>query len=212
MCHLKKVLLRNNFLEITDKELQKLNDFKDLVLSGNEVINLTSNLSIENFNVKNILDSLLVHKFPEFKKSNVILDVGTGAGLPGIPLSILNEDKKFILIDTRIRRINFLEKVVKELELKNVKVIKKNVANYNEAVDLILYKAVGKLDYLLPISNHLLKNNSISLFYKGKNFEEELKEVENKGYLKKYNFKNYRIEKTLLDNKYERNFLFFKHI
>ena len=105
---------------ISEEEIKKLETFKDMVLEKNRVMNLTA-IAEEDFYLKHFVDSL---KLLEFEKlEGRVLDLGTGAGFPGIPLAIMLPEVDFLLMDSLKKRIGFLEEVVDRLGLKNVKLI-----------------------------------------------------------------------------------------
>ena len=111
-------------IELDDNKLFLLEKYQNLTLEMNKVMNLTSNDTPEEFATKNVLDSLLLVKYLNFDiKGKNIVDIGSGAGLPGIPLAIYFPETKFYLLEPIKKRCNFLNKVVEELSLKNVVVI-----------------------------------------------------------------------------------------
>lgn len=112
------------------------------------------------------------------------MDIGTGAGFPGIPLKILNEDKKIILVDSLNKRINFLNEVCKEIEFKNIECIHSRAeelaANplYKEQCDIVTSRAVARLATLLEYMLPFVKVGGKCICMKGSTINEELKEAE----------------------------------
>lgn len=194
--------LKDNGFAWDLNKIEKINLFKEEVLKENENQNLTSNTSDYDFDVKNILDSLLITKFLEYKSAENILDLGSGAGFPGIPLSINSPSKNFVLVEIRRRRFEFLKKIVEVLNLNNVLVVK-NINDVEKKSFLILVRAVGKIDYVMNISSGLISAKSSIVFYKGKNILNEI------DFIRKTNYDSKIVEMDLI-GKYTRNFIFLK--
>lgn len=159
---------------------EKINKFIDLVLSENEKFNLTAILTKEEFKTRHIEDSLFPSKVFDFN-NKTILDLGSGAGFPGIPLAIEFPSSKFILVEPLEKRANFLKMIKKELELENVEVLNIRMEDYdkNHKVDVIVSRAVSELPILLELSIPFIKVDGTLIAYKGKKGEEEIKESEN---------------------------------
>ncbi len=154
-----------------EKELKR---FTELLLEWNKIHNLTgakTPVDVE----KNIEDSLYPTAFIE--KPSSILDVGTGAGFPGMILAIAYPDVPTVLCEPRQKRASFLKYVAMELELSNVEVVKKRVEQYrSEPFGLISSRAVTDTKMLLELTQHLQNEETRFLFYKGEHlfFELEL--------------------------------------
>ena len=121
----KRELLEEQLKElgIDDNELYgKLYQFRELILEWNTKINLTSILDEEDMYIKHFVDSYLVLKTEMNFNNKRILDIGTGAGFPGIPLSLLYTKSDFTLLDSLNKRINFLQLVVDDLKIKTTKI------------------------------------------------------------------------------------------
>lgn len=176
-------LVEVKYLNLDEEMLSKLNEYMTITLKENESFNLTRNDTIDEFIIKNILDSLLIVKHISFSK-NKILDIGSGAGLPGIPLAIYFKDSKFTLLEPTLKRANFLAMVCDKLKLNNVKVVAKRAEDYinenqREKFDFVISRAVSKLNILLELSIPYLKNNGKLIAYKGLNYLEEIEESKN---------------------------------
>ncbi len=170
-------------LEIDNYMAHKFYKFTNILLDWNEKINLTSITDINDVILKHYVDSLTINKYID--KSVKILDVGTGAGFPGIPLKIINEDKKFVLMDSLNKRVNFLEKVKEGLDLKNIEIIHsraedlgKNL-NYREKFEVTVSRAVASLNVLLEYMLPLVKVDGICICMKGPNIYKEIEEAKN---------------------------------
>ncbi len=157
---------------------EKILKFKELVLFYNNKINLTSITDSYEFDIKHIEDSLLPSKVIDFSSSK-IMDIGSGAGFPGIPLSIYYPSSTFYLVEPTLKRCKFLEIVKKELELDNVIIINQRAEDLIKDpsfkdFDYVVSRAVSDLRILLELSIPYLKINGKLIAYKGNNINEEL--------------------------------------
>jgi 16S rRNA (guanine527-N7)-methyltransferase len=156
-----------------EKQFKK---FTALLLEWNKIHNLTGAKTPADVE-KNIEDSLFPTTFIE--KPSSILDVGTGAGFPGLILAIAYPDVRTVLCEPRKKRASFLKYVAMELELSNVEVVKMRVEDYSsEAFALISSRAVTDTKMLLDLTNHLQSNDTKYLFYKGEQVFSELEAVD----------------------------------
>ena len=174
---------------------KQLKRFTELLLEWNKIHNLTGAKTPAEVE-KNIEDSLFPTTF--IAKPISILDVGTGAGFPGMILAIAYPDVKTVLCEPRKKRASFLKYVAMELELDNVEVVKKRVEDYsNEPFGLISSRAVTDTNMLLNLTSHLQDDATEFLFYKGEQVFSELEAVKLK--------LNYEIVE-----KDQRNYLYIK--
>jgi 16S rRNA (guanine527-N7)-methyltransferase len=162
--------------------------FIELLQKWNKVINLTAITETEEIVVKHILDSLAI---APYLKGKSILDFGTGAGLPGIPLALVFPQYNFTLLDSNNKKISFLNQVVLNLKLGNVKVILSKVEQFNFAsgFDTIIARAVGSLRDIIILTRHLLSPKGQLLVMKGKYPENELDEISNLAKIKIHQLK-----------------------
>lgn len=110
-------LFAENDITITDEMYEKLYEYSELLVDWNNKINLTAITDPEGITVKHFLDSLLIFKYADIKENASVIDVGTGAGFPGIPMKIYRPDLKVTLLDSLNKRINFLNEVSEKTEL-----------------------------------------------------------------------------------------------
>lgn len=166
----------NKINEISKIKLQK---FEDLLLKYNEDINLTNIVDHEEIKVKHFLDSIEPTK--HFKFEGNVIDIGTGGGFPGIPLAIYLPSVNFTLIDSTAKKINFINTVIKELDLSNVKTIigraEEVSKNNREIFDITTSRAVAHLRVLAEYSLPFLKIGGHMLSYKSREVYDEIKEA-----------------------------------
>ena len=170
------------FIKIDENQKNQLVSYMELTLKANESFNLTANDTKESFMIKNIIDSLLIVKNLDLDGKN-ILDLGSGAGLPGIPLAIYYKNTTFTLLEPLTKRANFLKEIAQKLGLKNVKVVNDRaeifIKNARESYDFVTSRAVSRLNILLELSIPFLKVGGKLIAYKGINYQEEINESKN---------------------------------
>ena len=151
---------------------QKLVHYIQLIARWNKTFNLTAIRDVEEMVSKHLLDSLVVQPYVE---GNTVLDVGSGAGLPGIPFAITSPDKQFVLIDSNGKKTRFLTQAKIDLKLKNVEVIHQRVQDYQPIVDghriyfdVITARAYAATDDILDSTAHLQDEDTRLLIMQGK--------------------------------------------
>lgn len=178
-------LVNKYFPEITDIQTEKLIILHELFETYGKKINLISNNSLNNFFVEHVLHSLSISKIKQFNKKEIVLDIGSGGGFPGIPLAIIFPNTHFILIDSISKKTNMIKKFKAELSLKNIKVINDRIENLNLSCDCIVSRAVTNMNKFLSLINKVnFSNKKISgykLFYlKGGDLKNELNGISHK--------------------------------
>lgn len=166
-------LLKQAEIVITDTQKSQLVQLVELLHKWNKAYNLTSVRDPDAMLVKHILDSLVVSPHLHGER---FIDVGTGPGLPGLPLAIINPDKQFVLLDSLGKRINFIRQVIQELGLTNVTPVKSRVEEYQPEVrfDGVLSRAFASLEDMLSWCHHLPSEQGCFLALKGQYPEQEL--------------------------------------
>ena len=163
-------------LELTETKIQQLLEFIQLIEKWNKAYNLTAIRNREDMVSFHLLDSLVIVPFIHGKR---VIDVGTGAGLPGIPLAIAQSDCAFTLLDSNAKKTRFVQQAVLELRLRNVAVLHQRVENYRPeiAYDAIVTRAFSNLADMVQLTGHLLHKDGEFLAMKGKILEQEMAQV-----------------------------------
>lgn len=172
-------LLAQANIQLKDQQKQQLIDLVNLLNKWNKAYNLTSVRDPLEMLVKHILDSLVVSPYLQGER---FIDVGTGPGLPGLPLAIANPDKQFILLDSLGKRISFIRNAVRELQLTNVIPVLSRVEEYQpeEKFDGVLSRAFASLKDMTDWCHHLPKENGHFYALKGLYQEDEVQELDKK--------------------------------
>jgi 16S rRNA (guanine527-N7)-methyltransferase len=169
-------ILESDKIELLPQQLAQLKRFTEILQEWNKIHNLTGAKTTTEIE-KNIEDALFPTTF--INKPTSILDVGTGAGFPGMILAIAYADVHTVLCEPRKKRASFLKYVAMELALDNVEVVKKRVEDYgSEPFGLISSRAVTDTKMLLNLTEHLQNSDTEFLFYKGEQLFSELESVE----------------------------------
>lgn len=169
-------------INITSEQLEKLDKYYKILIQENENINLTSIIEKDSVYLKHYYDSLTLMKIIDLNNINSLCDIGTGAGFPGLVIKILFPHINVTLVDSLNKRINFLNKVIKELELNKIEAIHSRIEEYGtknrEKYDLVTARAVAPLNILLEYAIPLVKINKNFVAMKS-NVDEELKNIDN---------------------------------
>ena len=158
-------------INITPLQLQQLERYYELLIEYNKVMNLTGITLKEDVYLKHFYDSLTIAKVIDLNQYKTLCDVGTGAGFPGLVLKIIYPNLKVTLLDSLNKRLNFLNIVIKELNLKDIETIHTRVEEYNKKFDITVARAVAPLNILLEYCIPITKVNGYFIAMKGKNEE-----------------------------------------
>ena len=176
-------------IDISDNQLRQLEIYYNLLTEENKKYNLTSITNKEDVYLKHFYDSLTITKIISLNKES-LCDIGTGAGFPGLVLKILFPDLKVTLIDSTLKKCNFLNLVIEKLKLKEINVINERAEIYakeiREKYDIVTSRAVAPLKHLLEYSIPLIKVNGYYIAMKS-DITEEIKGINI--YEKKLNIK-----------------------
>ena len=208
-------LCKNNEIDLSDKQMEQFQIFYDYMIEMNQVMNLTSITEEDEVILKHFYDSMSVVKYYDFNQGEYVIDVGTGAGFPGIPLAILLPGIQFTLMDSLNKRITFLKDVVEKCGLKNVECIHSRAEElakdekYREKYDICVSRAVANLSILLEYCIPFIKKGGKFISYKSISSEEELSASQNAQNKLCCKLKN-NISFELPDTDNKRNFLIFE--
>jgi 16S rRNA (guanine527-N7)-methyltransferase len=157
--------------------IEKLEIYLATLKKWNRVYNLTAIDEDSEIIVKHFLDSLSVNRY--IQNSGRILDVGTGAGFPGLILALFNPEKSFVLVDGVSKKISFLQEMIGKLNLKNVIAVHTKVEQYNEAeqFDIIISRAFADIKKMTKLTSHLIKNGGKFIAMKGPDVMSELDDI-----------------------------------
>ena len=164
-------------VNLTEDQLNKLEMFYELLIEWNNKINLTRITDKEDVYLKHFYDSLTIVKEVDLNKVDTLCDVGTGAGFPGIVLKICFPNLKMTLIDSLNKRVNYLNEIIKKLDLKEIEAVHTRAEDYKGSFDVVTSRAVARLDKLINWCINLVKKDGIFIAMKA-NVEEELLNIE----------------------------------
>lgn len=158
---------------LTQDKLQKFRTYHQLLLDWNKKINLISRQDIDRIVSYHFIDS--ISTISEIPQNSIVCDLGTGAGLPGIPIKILRDDITLYLIESIKKKGYFLQEVIKTLALeKTFLLLERAEAIKDKRFDIILVRLFGKIFDVLPFASKLLNENGKVIFYKVEGIEKEL--------------------------------------
>lgn len=172
-------------ISIDEDQKSKFSKYYSLLLEKNKVMNLTRITDEEEIIIKHFVDSLMIAKVAEMEKVESLIDVGTGAGFPGIPIKIMWPEIKVTLLDSLDKRVGFLQKVIEELNLEGAKAIHGRAEdfgqddNYREKFDLCASRAVADLSVLSEYCIPFVKEQGEFISYKADGSEEEIHNAKN---------------------------------
>lgn len=179
-----EIIKKIKYLDITidDSQILQLYNYMELLIEWNKKMNLTAIDKPNEIILKHFIDSITINKF--IKENGNIIDVGTGAGFPGIPIKIIRKDVSITLLDSLNKRILFLNEVINNLKLENILAIHSRAEDlgidkkYREKFDYATSRAVAPLNYLLEYMMPFIKVGGRCICMKGTNIQEELNEAE----------------------------------
>ena len=178
-------IIQKYFKDLSKEQIIQFTKLEVVYKDWNSKINVISRKDIDELYLRHVLHSLSIAKLISFKDGTSILDVGTGGGFPGIPLAILFPNCKFHLVDSIQKKINVVNNVVKELDLKNVKTSSCRVEAISEKHDFVVSRAVTNMKDFVSWIKFKINKNSFNdfkngvLYLKGGDLKEELKSFKN---------------------------------
>ena len=170
-------LLERYHMEISQEKLEIYRSLYDLYKDLNDKVNLISRKDFENFYLHHIIHSLSITKFELIKDENNIIDLGTGGGLPGIPLAIYYNRKNFLLVDSIRKKISAVDKIINKINAKNISTLNNRAENLDIKADIIICRSVSSVDNLIQWTKGLLNDKGRLILLKGGNVNKELKNI-----------------------------------
>ena len=170
-------LLERYHMEISQEKLEIYRSLYGIYKDLNDKVNLISRKDFENFYLHHIIHSLSITKFELIKDENNIIDIGTGGGLPGIPLAIYYNRKNFLLVDSIRKKITAVDKIINKINAKNISTLNNRAENLDIKADIIICRSVSSVDNLIQWTKGLLNDEGRLILLKGGNVNKELKNI-----------------------------------
>ena len=167
-------------ISIDEDQKSKFSKYYSLLLEKNKVMNLTRITDEEEIITKHFVDSLMIAKVVDMEKVESLIDVGTGAGFPGIPIKIIYPNIKVTLLDSLDKRVGFLKEAIDKMDLKDIEAVHGRAEdfgqddNYREKYDLCVSRAVADLSVLSEYCIPFIKEQGLFVSYKAEGSEDEL--------------------------------------
>lgn len=176
-----KEIFQKHQIEINEFQEQQFNLYYEHLIETNKVLNLTAITEENEVAIKHFLDSVL--PVDCFKKNATIIDVGSGAGFPALPIKIIRPDLKICMVDSLNKRVNFLNEVIEKLDLKEIQALHSRAEDFakknREKFDYAVARAVARLNTLVEYLLPLIKVGGFAVIYKSSKVHEELLEANN---------------------------------
>lgn len=204
--------LKENNKMLLPEQIEQFHKYMELLIEWNEKMNLTAITEPNEVIEKHFIDCLTI--MPYIKENSRIIDVGTGAGFPGIPMKIADSSLEITLLDSLNKRINFLNEVINKLQLKNIEAIHSRAEEYvrenRETYDIAVSRAVAELPTLLEYLLPYVKVGGKCICMKGPKALEEIEK--SKKALEILGGKIEKIENIKINNEMERNIIIISKI
>ena len=181
----KKIFLEEiskNEIQVKENQIKQFYNYMIGIIEWNTKINVTAITDEKMFIVKHFIDSLTINKYVE--SSNSLIDIGTGAGFPGIPLKIINPNTKITLVDSINKRLNIIRDLSSKINLEKLEIIHSRAEDlaqkkeYREMYDIATTRAVSNISTIVEYMLPFVKVNGLAICMKGPNFKEELDDAQ----------------------------------
>lgn len=169
-------------IHISHEQADKLVSYMSYILACNQYINLTAITNEEEFILKHLIDSMIISKLKEYTCAKTVIDIGTGAGFPGIPLAVLSSDKQFLLVDSLLKRVKIVNDGITILGLSNVSTVHargealEQNTPFKNGADLVVARAVANMAKLARYTLPNVKKGGFLIALKGPSIDNELQE------------------------------------
>lgn len=203
-------------IDISGRQLDQFQIFYDLLMEKNKVMNLTAIIDKKDVVTKHFIDSIALLKYISLNDLSVI-DVGTGAGFPGIPLAIMSPNTDFLLLDSLNKRLKFIEEVITDCKLDNVSLIHARAEdggrdnNLREQFDICVSRAVANMSTLLEYCSPFVKKGGQFISYKSGDILDEITSSKKAQNILSCQYKKL-IQFDLLESDIHRSFVFFDKV
>ena len=177
--------LKKTGITLTERQREQFDRYYELLVERNKVMNLTGITDYDEVNLKHFTDSLTIVRLKDMSKISTLIDVGTGAGFPGIPIKIAFPHIEIVLLDSLNKRLKFLDDVIRELDLEEIRTLHGRAedyakkAEYREKFDLCVSRAVANLSTLSEYCLPFVKKGGSFVSYKSGEADEEIRSSEN---------------------------------
>ena len=168
-----------NQIPYSDEIIRKFDAYRSGILQWNQFVNLTAIRDPQEFTVKHFIDSATCFCLPEYAQADKIVDMGTGAGFPGVPLAILSPEKEFVLVDSLNKRLKIIQELCQTIGINNVTTIHNRAedmgrdSRHREKYDMCVSRAVANLSVLCEYCLPLVKPGGVMAAYKGADADKE---------------------------------------
>jgi 16S rRNA (guanine527-N7)-methyltransferase len=195
----KNLVLEHTGYELSEYQLKQFEMYYEFLIEYNQKVNLTRITEKEGVYIKHFLDSIIPVKQVDFSKINKLIDMGSGAGFPGIPLKILYPHLEVLLVDARKKKLVFLDKLIEKLKLSNTSTLHERLEKIQKKnyFDLATARALSSLEDILKYAYPLVNSGGLILSYKSLTYEDEINDVSKKY---KENTEVVSISNTILPN------------
>ena len=207
--------LKENKLEVySDEIIKKFYNYMVAILEWNEKINLTAIKEPKEFIVKHFIDSLTISRLVADKKR--IIDIGTGAGFPGVPLKIVNEELDVTLVDSVNKKLNVIKDAATKSNITGLNIVHSRIEDlanqqeYREKFDVVTSRALANMSTLVEYTIPFLKKGGVAICMKGPNFKDELDDAKNA--IRILGGELVSIESLNVGEEYERNIIIIKKV